>query len=127
MDAIANNVFIEDRYLGVTLGVISQARGLIQIDAPPSPEDGRAWRASLMGMGNGPERVLINLDAHPDRTLGVRAMDCTVIAHEKTAQAFRNRPTTFKPRGMKPARTGNPSPAWGACAGRRRKFPLWTG
>jgi hypothetical protein len=36
--------------------------------------------------------VLINLDAHPDRTLGVRAMDCTVIAHEKTAQAFRNRP-----------------------------------
>ena len=61
MDAIANNVYIEERYLGVTLGVITQARGLIQIDAPPSPEDGRAWRASLMGMGNGPERVLINL------------------------------------------------------------------
>ena len=52
-----------------------------------------------MGMGNGPERVLINLDAHPDRTLGVRAMDCTVIAHERTAQAFRNRPTTFKAQG----------------------------
>ena len=58
MDAIAENVYIEDRYLGVTLGVITQTRGLIQIDAPPSPEDGRAWRASLMGMGNGPERVL---------------------------------------------------------------------
>ena len=99
MDPIANNVYLEDRYLGVTLGVITQPRGLIQIDAPPSPEDGRAWRASLMGMGNGPERVLINLDAHPDRTLGVRAMDCTVIAHEKTAQAFRNRPTTFKAQG----------------------------
>ena len=99
MEAIADNVYIEDRYLGVTLGVITQARGLIQIDAPPSPEDGRAWRASLMGMGNGPERVLVNLDAHPDRTLGVRAMDCTVIAHEKTAQAFRNRPTTFKAQG----------------------------
>lgn len=99
MDAIANNVYLEDRYLGVTLGVITQPRGLIQIDAPPSPEDGRAWRASLMGMGNGPERILVNLDAHPDRTLGVRAMDCTVIAHEKTAQAFRNRPTTFKAQG----------------------------
>ncbi|HJS19396.1 MAG TPA: MBL fold metallo-hydrolase [Anaerolineales bacterium] len=99
MDAIANNVYTEDRFPGVTLGVISQPRGLIQIDAPPSPDDGRAWRASLMGMGNGPERVLINLDAHPDRTLGVRAMDCTVIAHEKTAQAFRNRPTTFKAQG----------------------------
>jgi len=70
--------------------------GLIQIDAPPSPEDGRAWRASLMGLGSGPERILINLDAHPDRTLGARAMDCNVIAHEKTAQVFRNRPSTFK-------------------------------
>jgi glyoxylase-like metal-dependent hydrolase (beta-lactamase superfamily II) len=99
MDAIAENVYLEDRYLGVTLGVITQPRGLIQVDAPPSPEDGRAWRASLMGMGNGPERVLVNLDSHPDRTLGVRAMDCTVIAHEKTAQAFRNRPTTFKAQG----------------------------
>jgi glyoxylase-like metal-dependent hydrolase (beta-lactamase superfamily II) len=99
MDTIAKNVYIEERYLGVTLGVIVQPRGLVQIDAPPSPEDGRTWRASLMGMGNGHERILINLDAHPDRTLGVRAMDCTVIAHEKTAQAFRNRPNTFKAQG----------------------------
>src|SRR3972149_1384603 len=99
MEAIAKNVYIEDRFLGVTLGVISQPRGLVQIDAPPSPEDARSWRAALMGMGNGPERVLVNLDAHPDRTLGVRAMDCTVIAHEKTAQAFRNRPNTFKAQG----------------------------
>jgi cyclase len=99
MDAIAKNVYIEDRYPGVTLGVVVQPRGLVQIDAPPSPEDGRIWRASLMGMGGGPERVLINLDAHPDRTLGARAMDCTVIAHEKTAQAFRNRPNTFKAQG----------------------------
>jgi glyoxylase-like metal-dependent hydrolase (beta-lactamase superfamily II) len=99
MDAIAKNVYIEERYLGVTLGVIVQPRGLVQIDAPPSPEDGRTWRASLMGMGGGPERVLINLDAHPDRTLGARTMDCTVIAHEKTALAFRNRPNTFKAQG----------------------------
>lgn len=99
MEAIAKNVYIEDRFVGVTLGVITQPRGLIQIDAPPSPEDGRAWRAAMMGMGNGPERVLINLDAHPDRTLGVRAMDCTVIAHENTAQVFRDRPNTFKAQG----------------------------
>jgi len=99
MEAIAKNVYIDDRFFGVTLGVISQPRGLIQIDAPPSPEDGRSWRAAMMGMGSGPERVLINLDAHPDRTLGVRAMDCTVIAHERTAQAFRNRPNTFKAQG----------------------------
>ena len=99
MDAIAKNVYIDERFPGVTLGVIVQSRGLIQIDAPPAPEDGRSWRASLMGMGNGHERVLINLDSHPDRTLGVRMMDCTVIAHEMTARAFQNRPNTFKAQG----------------------------
>ena len=96
MDSIGNQVFIEDQYPGVTLGVINHHRGLVQIDAPPSPEDGRSWRAALMSLSGGPERVLISLDAHPDRTLGVRTMDCSVIAHEKTAQVFRNRPSTFK-------------------------------
>src|SRR5512139_1476379 len=99
MHAITKTVYIEDQYLGVVLGVIVRPRGLVQFDAPPSPEDSRAWRATLMNLITGPERILINLDAHPDRTLGARAMDCTVIAHEKTAQIFRTRPTTFKAQG----------------------------
>lgn len=99
MQAIADRVYIEDALPGVTLGVVSAPRGLVQIDAPPSPDDSRTWRASLMNLGAGPDRVLVNLDSHPDRTLGARAMDCTVIAHEKTAHAFRNRPTTFKAQG----------------------------
>lgn len=99
MQSIADKVYVEDSLPGVTLGVISTPRGLALIDAPPSPDDSRTWRASLMGLGAGPDRVLINLDSHPDRTLGARAMDCTIIAHEKTAQAFRNRPTTFKAQG----------------------------
>jgi cyclase len=99
MREIAHQVYIEDQYPGVILGAISLPHGLIQIDAPPSPEDGRSWRASLLNLSSGVERVLINLDAHPDRTLGVRAMDCTAIAHEKTVQAFRNRPNTFKAQG----------------------------
>jgi glyoxylase-like metal-dependent hydrolase (beta-lactamase superfamily II) len=99
MQPITKTVFIDDQYPGVTLGVIARSRGLIQIDAPPSPEDGRTWRAALMNLSSGPERLLINMDAHPDRTLGARAMDCTVVAHEKTAQVFRLRPSTFKAQG----------------------------
>jgi len=99
MDSISKQVFIEEQYPGVTLGVISTSQGLILIDAPPSPEDGRSWRAALMGLGGGPERILINLDPHPDRTVGVRAMDCSVIAQEKTALVFRNRPNIFKAQG----------------------------
>lgn len=99
MHEITNNVFFEDQYHGVLLGVIVTPRGLIQIDAPPSPEDARAWRAALMNLNGGMDRVLINLDAHPDRTLGARAMDCVVIAHEKTTGTFRTRPNTFKAQG----------------------------
>ncbi|MBI5294027.1 MAG: hypothetical protein HY869_01025 [Chloroflexi bacterium] len=99
MHAITKTVHIEDQYPGVTLGVIVRPRGLVQIDAPPSPEDSRTWRATLMNLNGGPERVLINLDGHPDRTIGARAMDCTVIAQERTALTFRARPTTFKAQG----------------------------
>jgi uncharacterized sulfatase len=99
MQSIADKVYIEDQYLGVTLAVLQEARGLIQIDAPPSPEDSRSWRGALMSLSGGPDRLLVILDAHPDRTLGARAMDCTVVAQEKTAQVFRSRPTTFKAQG----------------------------
>jgi glyoxylase-like metal-dependent hydrolase (beta-lactamase superfamily II) len=97
MQQLAENVYLEEQFPGVTLGAINLPHGLIQIDAPPSMDDNRIWRATLLNLGGGVERILINLDAHPDRTLGARAMDCTIIAHDRTAQAFRNRPNTFKP------------------------------
>ena len=99
MQAIANQVYIEEQYPGVTLGAIALPHGLIQIDAPPAPEDARSWRAALLGLNSGVERLLINIDGHPDRTLGARAMECTIVAHEKTAETFRNRPNTFKAQG----------------------------
>lgn len=99
MQTLANQVYLEDQYPGVTLGAIALPHGLVQIDAPPAPEDCRSWRAALLGLNSGAERILVNLDAHPDRTLGARAMDCTIVGHEKTVQAFRNRPNTFKAQG----------------------------
>ncbi|MEN6409026.1 MAG: MBL fold metallo-hydrolase [Anaerolineaceae bacterium] len=96
MQEISKGIYIETAYLGVTLGAISMPHGLILVDAPPRPEDIRSWRAALLNLGGGVDRLLINLDAHVDRTLGVRAMECTVVAHDKAAQVFRSRPTTFK-------------------------------
>ena len=84
MQVITDNIQIEDRFPGVTLGVIVMPRGLIQIDAPPSPEDARSWRASLMNLGGGIERVLVNLDAHPDRTLGAGARVWQIKTAENT-------------------------------------------
>src|SRR3972149_10436346 len=99
MQSINNHTHIDDHFAGVTLGVITTPPGLIQIDAPPSPEDARSWRATLMNLNGGMERILINMDAHPDRTIGGRAMGCPGVAHEQTAQTFRPRPHTFKTQG----------------------------
>ena len=96
MQEIANGIYVENSYIGVTLGAVSLTHGLLLVDAPPRQEDVRSWRASLVNIGGGVDRLLVNLDAHPDRTLGVRAFECTVVAHDKTAQIFRTRPTAFK-------------------------------
>ncbi len=96
MQQIKNGIYYETTYLGVTLGALVFPYGTILIDAPLRPEDARAWRSSLLNQRGASNRVLVSLDAHLDRTLGARAMDCSIIAHIKTAQIYRNRPTIFK-------------------------------
>ena len=96
MQEIAPSIYIETGYAGVTLGAINWPHGLVLVDAPFRQEDTRSWRSALLNLGAGVDRLLVNLDAHFDRTLGTRAMECTVVGHEKLAQAFRNRPITFK-------------------------------
>ncbi len=96
MQEIAPRVFIETGFPGVTLGAIAKPHGLIQIDAPFRPDDIRSWRAELFSMSGGVDRLLVNLDAHYDRTLGSRALECMIVGHDRMAQIFRDRPLTFK-------------------------------
>jgi len=96
MQQIERGIYYEDSYLGVTLGGLVFSHGTIMIDAPLRADEARSWRSSLLNQRGGSNRLLINLDAHPDRTLGARSMECTIVAHQKTAQVFRNRPTIFK-------------------------------
>jgi hypothetical protein len=96
MEEISRGIYYENTYSGVTLGAILLPQGTILLDAPLRAEEGRAWRGKLTNLGASPNRFLINLDAHPDRTLGARVMDSTIIAHQKTAQVFRSRPSVFK-------------------------------
>lgn len=96
MKAIKDGIYYEDGYLGVTLGALVFAHGTIHIDAPLKAEDARAWRSALLNQRGGVNRLLVTLDSHIDRTLGARAMDCAILAHQKSAQAFRNRPIVFK-------------------------------
>ncbi|MBT3316185.1 MAG: hypothetical protein HN390_16395 [Anaerolineae bacterium] len=113
MQSLKENVHIEDKYTGVTLGVLNLPHGLIYIDAPPIPEDGRSWRADLIDLDSGYERMLINLDENIDRTIGSRAMDCPVLAHKKTAEFFSNRSNTFKAQGQSTGATWETIPSLG--------------
>ena len=96
MEKICEGIYIEDAYPGVTLGALMFPKGIIVIDAPMRAEDARSWRATLINQRGWPNRVLISLDSHPDRTLGIRAMESTVIAHQNTLEVFDNRPSIFK-------------------------------
>ncbi|TAK12280.1 MAG: MBL fold metallo-hydrolase [Anaerolineae bacterium] len=99
MKQIGKGVFIEDSYPGVTLGALVMPRGVVMIDAPPRPDDGRAWLADLRKSTKSKQRLLVNLDSHPDRTLGARVLDCAVLAHNETLDLFRQRSSIFKAQG----------------------------
>ena len=96
MHQIEPGIYYEDLYAGVTLGALILPHGIIMVDAPLRAEDARSWRSTLTNLSIGSNRVLINLDAHLDRTLGSRALDSTIVAHQTTAEVFRNRPSVFK-------------------------------
>ncbi|MBI9043853.1 MAG: hypothetical protein JEZ06_05165 [Anaerolineaceae bacterium] len=96
MQEISPRIYIETNYAGVTLGVIKNAHGLVLIDVPFLPQDIRLWRSSLLNMGGGANRLMVNLDAHYDRTIGARALDCAIVGHSQMAEEFENRSVSFK-------------------------------
>lgn len=96
MQEIANHVFIETQYPGVTLGAIGRKHGLILVDSPFRQDDARSWRSALLNLGGGIARMLIQLDAHMDRTMGAKALECTILSHQDAASAFQNRPASIK-------------------------------
>ncbi|MBI3159555.1 MAG: MBL fold metallo-hydrolase [Chloroflexi bacterium] len=96
MKEIAKSVFIQDAYPGVVLGALVLPGGTLLIDAPPRPDDGRAWLSALRAAGAGKERLAVTLDAHPDRTLGARILDCTLLAQRQAQAQFQQRAAVFK-------------------------------
>ena len=96
MKKLEKNIYIEDQYPGVTLGALVLPEGTVMIDAPPRPDDGRAWLASLRGLGTSQERLLVVLDAHPDRALGARALESPIMAQQASLSIFNQRTSIFK-------------------------------
>jgi glyoxylase-like metal-dependent hydrolase (beta-lactamase superfamily II) len=96
MQQIEPGILYNEKYLGVTVGGLVFPHGTIMVDSPIRIDDANAWRSQLLNQRRGSNRLLVLLDSHPDRALGVRSMDSTVIAHQDTAEVFRNQPMIFK-------------------------------
>lgn len=95
MQVLEEDIFYENCYPGVTVGALSLPYGLLLIDAPLRIEDIRNWRSVLHSRGGG-MRMLVSLDAHLDRLLGVRMMEASTLLHHKTASRTKKYPTIFK-------------------------------
>jgi glyoxylase-like metal-dependent hydrolase (beta-lactamase superfamily II) len=111
MKKITSNVYIEDGYPGVAVGVVYTDETMVLIDAPLRPDDGRDWLAEARESQRGNDRALVYLDSHPDRTLGGRALDSTIIAHEAVSKIFEDRPSIFK------AQVPESGTEWETCTG----------
>lgn len=94
MQKIAPKVYLENKYIGVNLGLVVIGQGLLLVDSPLHPEDVEEWFKVVSERGQ--PRFLVLLDSHPDRVLGSRTLALPAIAQDQTLQAIREWADTFK-------------------------------
>ena len=103
MQEVGPGIFFTDSYPGTTVGAIILTGGIIFIDAPLHAEDAEIWKLALLNRSRGAiYKLLVNLDAHPDRTAGAKAMDVSAIAQQKAAERISKHAEVF--RGQLPPR-----------------------
>ena len=94
MQKIATNVYLENKYLGVNLGLVVIGQELLLIDSPLHTEDVKEW--FKVASERGRPKFLVLLDSHPDRVLGSRTLTLPAIAQDQTLQTIREWADTFK-------------------------------
>jgi len=94
MQKIVPNVYLENKYIGVNLGLVVTEQGLLLVDSPHHPEDVEEW--FKVASERGRPKFLVLLDSHPDRVLGSRTLALPAIAQDQTRQTIREWADTFK-------------------------------
>ena len=94
MYKIAPKVYLENKYIGVNLGLVVIGQGLLLVDLPLHTEDVNKW--FKVASERGRPKFLILLDSHPDRVLGSRTVALPAIAQDQTLQTIREWADTIK-------------------------------
>ncbi|MBU0704837.1 MAG: MBL fold metallo-hydrolase [Chloroflexi bacterium] len=82
MREIAPNVHVSTEYPGVNVGFIILPEGVIAVDAPTLPRDGRAWRRRIVETTGKPILYVVLTDAHPDRLLSAALLEAPIVASQ---------------------------------------------
>jgi cyclase len=88
MQTVKKRILIETDYLGANVSCISTARGLVYVDSPFLPDDGKQW-ADLTRKQTGREAAyVINTDHHYDHVMGNVFLTPNVICHTRAARGM---------------------------------------
>ncbi len=96
MKKLKGNIYYESSFTGATVGALLFSKDTVLVDAPLKPDEARAWLSDLNKAGAKSRRLAVNLDSHPDRTLGTQTLDAQVLTHRETVRQFRRRAAIFK-------------------------------
>jgi len=94
MRKIASDVYIENKFPAVYLGLIVIDGKTLLIDSPIRLEDGRAWLQQVAEYGE--PRYTVLLDHHPDRVIGARDSQMPLVGHTITSQIMGTKSDSFK-------------------------------
>ena len=94
MQKIVPNVYLENKYFGVNLGIVVIGQELLLVDSPLHAEEVKEWFKVVSERGQ--PKFLVLLDSHPDRVLGSRTLTLPAIAQDQTLQTIREWADTFK-------------------------------
>ena len=94
MQKIVPNVYLENKYIGVNLGIVVIGQELLLVDSPLHAEEVKEWFKVVSERGR--PKFLVLLDSHPDRVLGSRNLTLPAIAQDQTLQTIREWADTFK-------------------------------
>jgi len=94
MRKITSDVYIENKYPAVYLGLIAIHGEALLVDCPIRLEDGRMWLNQVSELGR--PRYTALLDHHPDRVIGARDIHMPLVGHQTTSQIMMLKSDSFK-------------------------------
>jgi glyoxylase-like metal-dependent hydrolase (beta-lactamase superfamily II) len=94
MRKITSDVYIENKFPAVTLGLVSFHGEVLLVDCPIRLEDVRSWLNQANDFGK--PRFTTLLDHHPDRVIGARDLRMPLVGHQMTSQIMALKSDSFK-------------------------------